>query len=249
MKLKSKSSSSSSSLCLFMQLILFVFLPFLAFSSFAEESNPSHFQNMATLGGVHESHASQNSLETEDLARFAVQDHNNKENALLEFVRVVKAKEQVVAGTLHHLTIEAIDAGKKKLYEAKVWVKPWMGFKEVQEFKHAGDCNETPSFTPSDLGVKEGGHGPGWQSVPPHDPQVQDAANHAVKSLQQRSNSLFPYELQEVVHAKAEVIEEHAKFNMLLKLKRGDKEEKFKVEVHKNNEGTFKLNQMEADHS
>ncbi|CAB4298894.1 unnamed protein product [Prunus armeniaca] len=69
--------------------------------------------------------------------------------------RVVKAKEQVVAGTLHHLTIEAIDAGKKKLYEAKVWVKPWMGFKEVQEFKHAGDCNETPSCTPSDLGVKE----------------------------------------------------------------------------------------------
>lgn len=39
----------------------------------------------------------------------------------------------------------------------------------------------------------------------PHDPQVQDAANHAVKSLQQKSNSLFPYELQEVVHAKAEV--------------------------------------------
>ncbi|XP_021813006.1 cysteine proteinase inhibitor A-like isoform X2 [Prunus avium] len=103
---------------------------------------------MTTPGGVHESHASENSLETEDLARFAVQDHNNKENALLEFVRVVKAKEQVVAGTLHHLTIEAIDAGKKKLYEAKVWVKPWMGFKEVQEFKHAGECEETPSFTP-----------------------------------------------------------------------------------------------------
>ncbi|KAL6288923.1 hypothetical protein ACE6H2_006433 [Prunus campanulata] len=55
---------------------------------------------------------------------------------------------QVVAGTLHHLTIEAIDAGKKKLYEAKVWVKPWMGFNEVQEFKHAGECEETPLFTP-----------------------------------------------------------------------------------------------------
>ncbi|PQP94218.1 cysteine proteinase inhibitor 12 [Prunus yedoensis var. nudiflora] len=140
MKLKSKSKSSSSFSCLFMQLIFFVLLPFLAFSSFAEESNPSHFQNMATPGGVHESHASENSLETEDLARFA--------NALLEFVRVVKAKEQVVAGTLHHLMIEAIDADKKKLYEAKVWVKPWMGFKEVQEFKHAGECEETPSFTP-----------------------------------------------------------------------------------------------------
>lgn len=75
------------------------------------------------------------------------------QNALLEFARVVKAQEQVVAGTLHHLTLEVIDAGKKKLYEAKVWVKPWMNFKELQEFKHAGDV---PAFTSSDLGVKKG---------------------------------------------------------------------------------------------
>ncbi|KAA8537359.1 hypothetical protein F0562_026954 [Nyssa sinensis] len=200
---------------------------------------------MATLGGVHESRSSQNSVEIDSLAQFAVDEHNKKENALLEFVRVVKAQEQVVAGTLHHLTIEAIDAGKKKLYEAKVWIKPWMNFKELQEFKHSGD---TPSFTPSDLGVKKDGHGPGWQSVPVHDPVVQDAANHAVKTIQQRSNSLFPLELQEIIHAKAEVIEESTKFDMLLKVKRGGKEEKFKVEVHKN-EGTFHLNQMVPDHS
>ena len=78
---------------------------------------------------------------------------------MLEFVRVVKAKEQVVAGTLHHLVVEAIDGGKKKLYEAKVWVKPWLNFKQVQEFKHAGDpetVSGTPSFTSSDLGVKQG---------------------------------------------------------------------------------------------
>lgn len=36
---------------------------------------------------------------------------------------------------------------------------------------------------------------------------------------------------------------------MLLKLKRGSKEEKFKVEVHKNVEGTFHLNQMRQEHS
>ncbi|CAI0548875.1 unnamed protein product [Linum tenue] len=75
------------------------------------------------------------------------------QNAVVEFLRVVEAKEQVVAGTLHHLVIEAIDAGKKKLYEAKVWVKPWMNFQELQEFKHAGD---SPQLTPSDLGVKKG---------------------------------------------------------------------------------------------
>ena len=75
------------------------------------------------------------------------------QNSLLEFARVLKAKEQVVAGTLYHLTLEAVDAGKKKIYEAKVWVKPWMNFKQLQEFKHTEDG---PSFTSSDLGVKRG---------------------------------------------------------------------------------------------
>uniref|UniRef100_A0A6N2M8U8 Cysteine proteinase inhibitor n=1 Tax=Salix viminalis TaxID=40686 RepID=A0A6N2M8U8_SALVM len=197
---------------------------------------------MATLGGVHDSEASQNSVEIESLARFAVEEHNKKENALLEFARVVKAKEQVVSGTMHHLTIEAIEAGKKNIYEAKVWVKPWLNFMELKEFKHAGDV---PVFTSSDLGVLKDGHGPGWQSVPVHDPSVQDAANHALKSIQQSSNSLFPYNLQEIVHANAEVEDDSAKFDLLLKVKRGSAEEKLKVVVHKNSEGTYHLNRME----
>lgn len=41
-----------------------------------------------------------------------------------------------------------------------------------------------------------------------------------------------------------QVVENSAKFDMLLKMKRGEKEEKFKVEVHKNHEGTLHLNQM-----
>lgn len=46
-----------------------------------------------------------------------------------------------------------------------------------------------------------------------------------------------------------QVSDESAKINMHLKLKRGDKEEKFKVEVHKDSQGTFKLNKMELIHS
>lgn len=61
------------------------------------------------------------------------------------------------------------------------------------------------SFFDTDSDCKPDGHAPGWQTVPVHDPVVQDAAHHAVKTIQQRSNSLFPYELQEIVHAKAEV--------------------------------------------
>lgn len=195
----------------------------------------------ATLGGLADTHA-----DIDSLARFAVDHHNNKENALLELVRVVKAQEQVVAGTLHHLTLEVLDAGAKKIYEAKIWVKPWMDFKEVQEFKHVGDA--PPAFTSSDLGAKKGDpEGLGSRSVPVHDPIVQDAAHHAIRTIQQRSNSLVPYELSEIVHANAEVGETTSKLDMLLKVKRGDKEERYKVEVHRKSEGGFHLNKMELD--
>jgi hypothetical protein len=46
---------------------------------------------------------------------------------------------------------------------------------------------------------------PGWCEVPVDDPVVKDAASHAVSSIQQISNSLLPYELLDIIHAKAEV--------------------------------------------
>ncbi|KAE8655546.1 Cysteine proteinase inhibitor 6 [Hibiscus syriacus] len=228
-------------------ILLSIAISILFFNNLSVESNLS-IEPMATIpGGVRPSGGSQNSAEVENLGLFAVDEHNKKENGAVEFVRVVKAAEQVVAGTLHRLTVEAIDGGRKKLYEAKVWVKPWMNFKELQEFKHAGAADDdSPSFTVSDLGLKQDGHGSGLQSVPTHDPVVQDAANHALKTIQQRSNSLMPYELKEIVLANAEVVEDLAKLEMLLKVKRGDKEEKFK-EVHHKSEGTFHLNSMEPD--
>ena len=62
------------------------------------------------------------------------------QNALLEFEKVVSAKQQVVSGTLYTITLEAKDGGQKKVYEAKVWEKSWLNFKEVQEFKLVGDA-------------------------------------------------------------------------------------------------------------
>ncbi|KAK6794789.1 hypothetical protein RDI58_008242 [Solanum bulbocastanum] len=202
-------------------------------------------EEMATLGGVHDSHgSSQNSDEIHSLAKFAVDEHNKKENAMIELARVVKAQEQTVAGKLHHLTLEVMDAGKKKLYEAKVWVKPWLNFKELQEFKHVEDV---PTFTSSDLGVKQEEQTSGLKSVPVHDPVVEEAAEHAIKTIQQRSNSLLPYELQEIVHANAEMADDSTKLHLVIKTSRGGKEEKFKVQVQHNNEGAFHLNHMEPD--
>ncbi|CAN6893678.1 unnamed protein product [Brassica oleracea] len=47
----------------------------------------------------------------------------------------------LAAGTMHHLTLEMLEAGLlgKKLYEAKVLVKSWLNFKELHELKHEYD--------------------------------------------------------------------------------------------------------------
>lgn len=47
--------------------------------------------------------------------------------------------------------------------------------------------------------------GPGWRTVPANDPVVKDAANHALKIIHGMSNSLFPYELLDILQARAEV--------------------------------------------
>ncbi|KAK7276632.1 hypothetical protein RIF29_17775 [Crotalaria pallida] len=96
---------------------------------------------MATaVGGVTVVEGSQNDVEIQDLARFAVQEHNKKENTVLEFVKVVSAKTQVVAGKLYYITLEAKEGENKKVYETKIWEKLWLNFKEVQEFKLVGDA-------------------------------------------------------------------------------------------------------------
>ncbi|KAL0700759.1 hypothetical protein Bca4012_056881 [Brassica carinata] len=77
-----------------------------------------------------------------------------------EIVWMVKAKEEIVAGMMHHLSLEIIEAGKKEIYEAKLWVKPWLNFKELQELKFTVD-DDLPLF-PLILAVQ------GYDRVPLH---------------------------------------------------------------------------------
>ncbi|KAK3205361.1 hypothetical protein Dsin_019407 [Dipteronia sinensis] len=92
------------------------------------------------VGGISKVEGSANSVETDELARFAVDEHNKKQNSMVEFGRVISTRQQVVSGTIYYITLEAKDGDKKKVYEAKVWVKPWMHFRECQEFKLLSDA-------------------------------------------------------------------------------------------------------------
>ncbi|XP_017430411.1 cysteine proteinase inhibitor isoform X2 [Vigna angularis] len=90
---------------------------------------------MANLGGLTDIVGAENSIDIQSLARFAVDDYNKKQNAVVEFVRVISAKQQVVAGILYYITLEANDGETKKVYETKVLEKAWLNLKEVEEFK------------------------------------------------------------------------------------------------------------------
>ncbi|XP_042488255.1 cysteine proteinase inhibitor A-like [Macadamia integrifolia] len=94
---------------------------------------------MATMaGGIHEVKGFQNNVEIDELAHFVINEHKKKQNKVVVFEKVVNAKEHVVAGTIYYITLEVGEDCKKKIYEAKVWEKPWMNFKEVLEFKSVG---------------------------------------------------------------------------------------------------------------
>ncbi|CAL9181717.1 unnamed protein product [Musa hybrid cultivar] len=109
------------------------------FLSFGHEAATRGAAAMRNRGGIHDCEGFQNSAEIQGLARFAVEEYNKKQNALLEFIQLLKAKEQVVAGKMYYLTVQTNDCGKKNHYEAKVWVKPWMNFMELQDFKLLAD--------------------------------------------------------------------------------------------------------------
>ncbi|XP_078445320.1 cysteine proteinase inhibitor-like [Wolffia australiana] len=88
------------------------------------------------LGGVGPAlSGAENSLEIDQLGRFAVEEFNKHENGLLEFSRVVTARKQVVSGIMHHLSIEVKEGSEKKLYDAKILVQEWLNLKKLHEFK------------------------------------------------------------------------------------------------------------------
>eukprot|EP00245_Coleochaete_scutata_P012334 TRINITY_DN4763_c0_g1_i1.p1 TRINITY_DN4763_c0_g1~~TRINITY_DN4763_c0_g1_i1.p1 ORF type:complete len:384 (-),score=80.57 TRINITY_DN4763_c0_g1_i1:381-1532(-) len=96
---------------------------------------------MSMVGGVSDN--LENSAETVELAKYAVDEHNKKTNGALAFEHLVSARKQVVAGTLNHLTLQA----SGKVYEAKVWEKPWENFRSLEGFAPAG--TEQADLTPA----------------------------------------------------------------------------------------------------
>lgn len=186
------------------------------------------------LGGPKDVKGAENSAEVEELGRFAVDEHNAKEDTTnsLSFVELVSASQQVVQGKLYTIIVKATSNGQAGHYEAKVWTKPWENHKSLESFKPLG-----PGLTAADMGKKSGSRSNELRDVPKDDPAVLEAIEFALKSLQEKSNSLVPYELQGLDSAQAEESEEGTSFHLKAKLLRGKREEHLVTHVHCDDHG------------
>jgi hypothetical protein len=89
-----------------------------------------------TMVGAPKNIPNSNSVEIRELANFAVSQYNSGKNVVhkLSFSKVVSAREQVVAGTMYYLRIVVLESSTPKLYDCKIWVKPWENFKQLESF-------------------------------------------------------------------------------------------------------------------
>ena len=70
----------------------------------------------------------------QEIGEFAVTEHNKQAKESLKFQSVVSGETQVVSGTNYRLVVVAEDGGVSNKYEAVVWEKPWMGFRNLTSF-------------------------------------------------------------------------------------------------------------------
>ncbi|KAI5414488.1 hypothetical protein KIW84_040110 [Lathyrus oleraceus] len=70
-----------------------------------------------------------------EIANFAVTQYDKRSGAKLEFKKVIKGESQVVAGTNYRLTLSAGEGSVSKIYEAVVYEKLWLHFRNLTSFE------------------------------------------------------------------------------------------------------------------
>ncbi|KNA17741.1 hypothetical protein SOVF_076160 [Spinacia oleracea] len=88
--------------------------------------------------------------EIQELGKFSVEEYNKAiletppsplrsvghggSNGPVDFVEVVEAERQVVAGVKYYLKVEAMQGGVSRTFDAVVVVKPWVQSKKLLNF-------------------------------------------------------------------------------------------------------------------
>ncbi|KNA05911.1 hypothetical protein SOVF_186010 [Spinacia oleracea] len=82
-----------------------------------------------------------NSPKIIEIANWAVKEHNKEGGIPLEFIRVIKAEQQVVSGMMYYIVLEATNgllihgAPITNEYFAKVYDQPWTHTRKLEVFE------------------------------------------------------------------------------------------------------------------
>ncbi|XP_068497992.1 cysteine proteinase inhibitor 1-like [Phaseolus vulgaris] len=70
-----------------------------------------------------------------EIAEYAVSEYDKRSGTKLQLVSVLKGETQVVAGTNYRLVLKAKGGSATTQYEAVVWEKTWVHFRNLTSFK------------------------------------------------------------------------------------------------------------------
>ncbi|KAL6992898.1 cytochrome c1 [Sarracenia purpurea var. burkii] len=129
-KLQTKPAMALTSRPLLLIFILTLSVPFVI----SDFSTAIGGRNAASAGGWQPIN-NLKAPEVQETAQFAVKEHNKQANTKLKFQSVVRGETQVVSGTNYRLILAARDGTVSGDYEAIVWVKPWLRYRNLTSFK------------------------------------------------------------------------------------------------------------------
>lgn len=72
--------------------------------------------------------------EVQEIAKFAITEHNREIHEALVYDRVISGKTQVVAGINYKLLIRARTGHGRSTYQAIVWDQPWTKVRVLSQF-------------------------------------------------------------------------------------------------------------------
>ncbi|XP_021756375.1 cysteine proteinase inhibitor A-like [Chenopodium quinoa] len=78
----------------------------------------------------------------QEIAAWAVEEHNKEQGTCLEYEKVLKAEQQVVAGMMYYIELEAANGCLMNKYFAKVFDQSWTQTRKLEEFKCMRQDNE-----------------------------------------------------------------------------------------------------------
>ncbi|KAJ8770437.1 hypothetical protein K2173_017928 [Erythroxylum novogranatense] len=94
--------------------------------------------SIAALVGGWKPIANVNDSHVQEIGKYAVSEYNKRSKADLKFKGVVKGESQVVSGIKYRLVVAVKDATATKNYEAVVWEKAWLNYRNLTSFEPLG---------------------------------------------------------------------------------------------------------------